>query len=920
VGEETTAGATTLVLLFTGECMVLWRQFGDLAVQQPDVEAILAPNRTSLCFGRLPQRLDAIRAALNGFGIGRGDRVAIALPRGPEMAVCLVGVASCAIAVPLNPDYADHEFARYLGRLRPRAVVLPADEVSAVRRQAIALGIPTIEVIFDSNDEIGALELRSDLRAVAARPGRNEADDVALILMTSGSTGNAKFVPDRVRHLLAYAHEASKMFELGPADRNIHIMPMFHGHGTKSSLLVPLLLGAGVDCPDRFDVPSFFENIERYRPTWYSAGYALHHIILDQIEPYRAIARAARLRFIRSGSGRLDPKIMQGLEEAFGAPVLERYGCSETCTLTYNPLPPAVRKPGTVGIPCLNEVRIVDDTGKFLGPGEEGEVVARGPTVIDGYWDDAEANGAAFTDGWFHTGDLGRFDSDGYLTITGRIKDLINRGGEKFSPVEVEKVLCEHPKVRAACVCAVPHPTLGEEVVALFVPVEGAEVAEQDLIAHTRVRIIWFKVPRRIFVCADLPKSDSGKVHRPSVAQMCLRMLTEANAAKAAQGFRDPSALEQEILRLWGEVLETRSTDLDEDFFLAGGDSLRAAELVARIRRRFRVTLSLGQIFDDATTVSGLARLVQRLQKSDQTKRDLPPGLVPIKTDGDLPPLFAVPGSGGNPVGFVYLGRLLDRRRPLYGIESVGLDGCDEPIDRMAEIAAENVRRIKAFQPVGPYYLTGACFGGRVAYEMTRQLAARGDEVALLILLDASPPLTDAEGRPRRPEPAKTKASSIALLARFVRDRIALYARSLTRLRGAERRAFLREKLGIIGQMIKQRDPFRGDRSELFQRAVYEANRRAGRTYIPGPYSGPTILCFTRDRPVRGERNYREDWLMLVPQCGAPIQVAGKDSGDMLNIPHVYELSERVNAWLASATRNVPSPESSVTPLYAAVK
>jgi len=330
--------------------------------------------------------------------------------------------------------------------------------------------------------------------------------------------------------------------------------------------------------------------------------------------------------------------------------------------------------------------------------------------------------------------------------------------------------------------------------------------------------------------------------------------------------------------------------------------------------------LALGQIFDDATTVSGLARLVERLRKSEQTRSDLPPGLVPIKTDGDLPPLFAVPGSGGNPVGFVHLGRLLDRRRPLYGIESVGLDGVGKPLDRMATIAAENVRRISALQPVGPYYLTGACFGGRVAYEMARQLAARGDEVALLILLDASPPLTDAEGRPRRPEPAKTKASNTALLARFVRDRIALYARSLMRLRGAERRAFLREKLGIIGQMIKQRDPFRGERSELIQRAVYEANRRAGRAYIPGPYSGPTILCFTRDRPIRGKRDYREDWLTLVPQCGAPIQVAGKDSGDMLNIPNVYELSERVNAWLASATRDVPSPESSVTPLYATVK
>jgi acyl-CoA synthetase (AMP-forming)/AMP-acid ligase II/thioesterase domain-containing protein/acyl carrier protein len=875
-----------------------------LSVRQPGVEAILAPDRAALSFGKLPQKLDAVRAALNRYGIGCGDLVAIALPKGPEMAVCFIGVASCAIAVPLNPDYADDEFARYLQRIKPKAIILPAGGADAARRQAAKLGIPVIDLAFDPAQAVGSFELLSDRRGDPARPGWNEAEDVGLILLTSGSTGKSKLVPDRQHHIAAYSREAAKMYRLGPGDRNLHIMPMFHGHGTKSSLLAPLLVGASVICPERFDVPSFFDNIARFRPTWYSAGYAIHHIILDQIEPYRAAARAAGLRFIRSGSGRLDPKIMQGLEDAFGAPVLERYGMSETCTLTHNPLPPATRKPGTVGIRCINEVRIIDDKGGFLGPNQEGEIVARGPTVIDGYWDDPEANAAAFVDGWFHTGDLGRFDDEGYLTITGRIKDLINRGGEKFSPVEIEKILCEHPRVAAACVCAIPHPTLGEEVVAAIVPVERGAVAELELLAHARARLIWFKVPRRILPCDALPKGDSGKVHRPSVAQMCLGMLTEANAAKATQPARMPSKVEREVLRLWDEVLETSTTDLDEDFFLAGGDSLKAAELLARIRRRLGVTLTLGQIFDDATTISGLARMIERARGARRTRRSLPSGLVPIKTDGDLPPLFAVPGSGGNPVGFVHLGRLLDRRRPLYGIESVGLDGNGEPIDLMEEIAAANIRRIKAFQPRGPYYLTGACFGGRVAYEMARQLAASGEQVAQLILLDASPPLTDAEGRPRAQASAKREASKAGLLARFMRDRVVLHTQSLVQLRGAERRAYLRQKLGIIGQMIRQRDPFRGDRSELIQRAVYEANRRAGRTYLPGPYAGPTILCFTRDRPIRGARNYREDWLTLVPQCGAPIQVAGKDSGDMLNIPHVYELADHFNVWLGAERRS----------------
>src|SRR5579863_8448068 len=339
--------------------MNFWRVFSDLSARQADVEAILAPDRLPLTFGRLPQKLDAVRATLNASGIGRGDIVAILLPKGPEMAVCFTAVASCAIALPLNPDYAEDELARYLKRIKPKAVILPASNAAAARRQAGRLGIAIIDLAFDPAQEIGSFELRSNLRGEAKCPGWNEAEDVALILLTSGSTGNSKLVPDRQHHILGYAQESVKMYGLGRDDRSLHVMPMFHGHGTKSSLLIPLLLGGGVVCLDHFDVPSFFKNIADFRPSWYSAGYTIHHAILDQIEPYRDVARAARLRFIRSGSGRLDPKIMLGLEAAFGAPVLERYGMSETCTLTYNPRPPAIRKPGTVGIRCINEVKII---------------------------------------------------------------------------------------------------------------------------------------------------------------------------------------------------------------------------------------------------------------------------------------------------------------------------------------------------------------------------------------------------------------------------------------------------------------------------------------------------------------------------------------------------------------------------------
>jgi acyl-CoA synthetase (AMP-forming)/AMP-acid ligase II len=494
--------------------------FLELAARHPAGEAILAPGRPPLRFADLPLRLDAVRDELHAVGVGHGDLVATALPNGADTAMCLVALQCFATAVPLNPAYSEHEFSRYLQRIRPKAIILPKGDGATARRIAASLEIAVLDLNAHSDRPCGVFSLLSDLNGTPARIGWNGADDVALVLLTSGSTGLAKLVPVPARILINYASAMQGYYSMGPADRNVHVMPMFHGHGLKSSLMSPLLLGAGVVCPSQFDVPTFFACIEAFRPTWYSAGFTMHRAILDGIDPHRAQARAARLRFIRSGSGRLDPRVMLGLEEAFGAPVLERYGMSETCTLTYNPPPPAVRRPGTVGIVGNNSVRIVDHAGTVLGPNLEGEIVARGPTVVDRYWDDPQTTSAAFIDGWFHTGDLGRFDDDGYLTITGRISDLINRGGEKISPAEIENELLKHPAVAEVCVFPVPHPTLGQEVAAAVVLRSAGALDEPGLVAYARERLASFKVPRRTVILDELPRAATGKVRRATMAQL----------------------------------------------------------------------------------------------------------------------------------------------------------------------------------------------------------------------------------------------------------------------------------------------------------------------------------------------------------------------------------------------------------------
>jgi len=877
-----------------------WTTFSTLAGTVGDVEAILAPDRTSLRFAELPSRFTVIRAALNRLGIGRGDRVAIVVPRGPEMAVCYLGVAACATAIPLNPDYTEDEFHRYLQRLGPKWVIVRKGDDHGVRRAAARLGVSVVELIPLESGTAGMFVLEGEASQRPATPEWAGEEDTALILLTSGTTSIGKLMPLKHRHILAFSRGMKAAYGLGASDRGLHVMPMFHGHGLVSALAGTLATGGGVICPPGVDVASIFSHIDRLRPTWFSAAYTILQSILDQIDGYRTIAKDAHLRFIGAGSGRLDARVARALESAFEAPVLARYSTSETGALTFNPLPPRVRKPGTAGIPMFNEVRTIDGSGTVLGTNQVGEIVARGPGVFDGYLDDPEANAAGFINGWFRTGDLGYFDPDGYLTVTGRIKDLINRGGEKIGPAEVESVLAGHPAVRQVCVFGIPHPSLGEEVAAAVVPAVGEPASEEAIRTFARARLAPFKVPRRIFFMVSLPLGPTGKIDRGALARMCGASSAVA-APEVAAAPTAPSSIEADVAALWRAVLGQRAISIDEDFFLAGGDSLKAAQLFARVRDRFGVALALRHVFDEAATVAGMARLIQQARPEVDTSHRLPAGLVPINTDGARPLLFAVPGRDGDPGTFVNLGRVLDPAQPLYALESRGLDGGCAPLDRMEDIAADHLAKIRVVQPHGPYYLTGMCFGGRVAYEMARQLESVGESIGLLILLDPSAPFTDAEGRPRGAAPLGAVLHERTRLPRFVLGRMRMHARAMIRLRGKERIAYLQAKLGVLFGIVSQRDLFRGDRSEQGMIAVREANRSAGRRYLPGAYRGPVVLCLTADHAIIGARDRRLDWIDRVPQAGAPQYVPGRDAGDMLNVPHVAVLAEHVDAWLTHA-------------------
>ena len=477
--------------------------------------AVGGEGRASLTYDGLRALRDRTAASLAGYGVGRGGRVAIVLPNGPEMAAAFIAIASCATTAPLNPAYRAEEFRFYLDDLRADALIVERGMESPARQVAADLGVPVIELAPDADSPAGAFALSGNTGNRDADTEPPSPDDVALILHTSGTTSRPKIVPLTQRNVCTSAANIGQTLALAPADRCLNVMPLFHIHGLIGAVLASFAAGASVWCAPGFNALRFFAWMTEAAPSWYSAVPTMHHAILSRAGRNRAAIDGAGLRFIRSSSASLPPQVMATLEETFGCPVIESYGMTEAAhQMASNPLPPAARKPGTVGLAAGPDIAVLDGANRPLPTGTVGEVCIRGANVTPGYEANPEANAEAFAGGWFHTGDQGTLDRDGYLTITGRLKEIINRGGEKISPREVDEVLLDHPAVAQAVTFALPHDKLGEEVAAAVVPAGDDGVDERALRDFVARRLADFKVPRRIVVLEEIPKGATGKVQR----------------------------------------------------------------------------------------------------------------------------------------------------------------------------------------------------------------------------------------------------------------------------------------------------------------------------------------------------------------------------------------------------------------------
>jgi acyl-CoA synthetase (AMP-forming)/AMP-acid ligase II len=486
--------------------------------------ALAAPDRPALNYRQLREHIHSTVTSLNRLGVGRQDRVALVLPNGPEMATAFIAVATGATAAPLNPAYRAEEFEFYLSDLNAKAILVERGSESPALAVAEKLGVRIIEVHVPADAPAGVFELVAragqSAPAPAARPGFAEPDDIGLILHTSGTTSRPKIVPLSQRNLCASAQAIVKTLTLNARDCGLQIMPLFHIHGLMAGLLAPLAAGGRVFCTPGFNALKFFAWMEEAKPTWYTAVPTMHQSIVTRAARNREVIAANPLRFVRSSSSSMPPQVIRELEEVFQAPVIESYGMTEAShQMASNPLPPRPRKPGTVGIAAGPEVAIMDTAGKLLGANATGEIVIRGPNVTRGYENNPKANAEAFTDGWFRTGDQGVMDAQGYLSITGRLKEIINRGGEKISPREVDEVLMDHPAVQQVVTFAMPHEKLGEEVAAAIVLREGMQATDQELREFAAKRLADFKVPRKILILAEIPKGATGKLQRIGLAQ-----------------------------------------------------------------------------------------------------------------------------------------------------------------------------------------------------------------------------------------------------------------------------------------------------------------------------------------------------------------------------------------------------------------
>ncbi|MAI25840.1 MAG: hypothetical protein CMN75_07380 [Spirochaeta sp.] len=727
--------------------------FSYWAQERPDVPAILAPDRDPLSFGRLLAEMESLASCFNRFGIGRGDAVAIVMPQSVEQQFLIMGLAVSATAVPLNPAYTQAEFEDQFASFGARGLLVEAGSTSPAVAAAQACGIPVFESTAEPERSAGlsSVEWKSDSAPTAeAKPesfASATSDDVALIVLTSGTTAQSKPVPLTQKNLCASVALTTAHYGLSPSDRCVRIMPLFHVFGCIHQGFIPLLSGGSLVSLLDFAPALFGDVLREFAPTWFGATPTFHRAILDELARAPLPEETKKVRFILSGGSGGTASLAAQADEIYRAPLIEAYGLSEGAGLsTANPLGEGRQQPGSVGFvvgkELGQEIAILGPGHKVLSPRKVGEVVIRGPNVFSGYLNMPEENAELFVGDWMRTGDLGELDARGFLYLAGRVKEIINRGGEKISPAGVDDELTLHPDVEAAVTFAVPDDRLGEDVASAVVLREGASLTKSELRKFAAQRLAHFKVPHQIIFIkeSDIPRNATGKPLRGGLAEhfgMEGRKRSEAEGVRKAPS----SETEEKVVVYLSGLLQVENVGVDEDFFDLGGDSLSALTLTQWIQEEFGIEMRPVVLFE-AASVEALASLIEAGHPGSHDGF-----AVALSAGESSPAVFCIPGIFGDVIGFRKIARALGSDVPFYGLERQGFYG-EAPVwvswSRMAKAYAAEILRLR---PEGPHILMGYSIGGVIAYEVAQRLNEAGSPPALLALMDTGFPEVASEAK-----------------------------------------------------------------------------------------------------------------------------------------------------------------------------
>ena len=785
--------------------------------------ALVGADSQPVTYSELVSLIFRFRRELADAGLRAGHRVGLLVPPGMPGGELAVALGCNVTLVPINPALKAQEVIESAGVSRLHAIVIPRWLETEVRAAILQQEITAFDAV-RAPDGTVTLELLTPPAGAAVAARSIAPSDVALLLRSSGTTGTPKLIPVTHGNLVAMAAKMGSLwYGITAQDRAACTSPLYYAAGLKTSLFAPLVLGAGVAFPaphQTFDVAEWVDTLE---PTYLSVSPGP---LQRMVERMRAAPRAfdgSTLRFVMSGASCLSEEIRIAAESMLRVPVLESYGLSEAGVMAANPVPPGKSKPGSVGLPAPGELLVVDENRRPVANGSIGEIMIRGPAVMPGYVAGDGSTSDGLQDGWLLTGDLGRLDEEGYLYLAGRAKEVINRGGEKVFPYEVEKAILEHPAVLEAAAFGVPHPRLGESVAAAVVLKPGSTVREDELKEFLGARLAGFKLPRRLCYVQSLPRGSSGKILRRSLSQSYATLPREV-----VPPGRD-YLLELELLDVWKRLLGTTDIGLDDDFFDKGGDSLLATELL------LEVEALTGKPYPQSELATLTIRRIAEVFASDlPAERDL---ITQVKSGSGIP-LFLCHGD--------YV------ERGIYAPKLAALIPGDHPVfllhsyaDRFAGSSLEEIARAYLQEVLGAargsaVFVAGYCNGGVVAWHLAHLLRCAGVEVVEILLIETM----SFNARPALRALAAILDAAGSLIpgraGRFLREHGMRHVWLWTRRFGAFRSGGARRKLMARWQ---EQQPQRRDVFAIADQTYFGFMAR----YVPPPID-TCVTCFIADQ------------------------------------------------------------------------